>query len=36
MFEMVFKCFSGIFASVSKTCFKCFTCLLLYVASVAS
>jgi len=27
MFAMVFKCFSGVFASVSDTCFKCFICL---------
>jgi hypothetical protein len=24
MFAMVFKCFSGVFASVSDACFKCF------------
>jgi len=36
MFAMVFKCFSGVFASVSNACFKCFICLPLYVATVAS
>jgi hypothetical protein len=36
MFAMVFKCFSSIFTSISDTCFKCFICLLLYVATVAS
>jgi hypothetical protein len=30
---MIFRCF---FASVSFTCFKCFVCLLLYIASVVS
>jgi hypothetical protein len=34
MFVMVFKCFSGIFASVLDACFKCFISLLLYVAAV--
>ena len=33
---MVLKCFSGVFASVSDACFKCFICLQTYVASVAS
>ena len=28
--------FSGVFASVSDVCFKCFICLLLYVTTVAS
>jgi hypothetical protein len=28
MFAMIFKCLSGVFASVSDTCFKCFICLL--------
>jgi hypothetical protein len=36
MFAIVFKCFSGVFANVSETCFKCFICLLLYVASIVS
>jgi hypothetical protein len=36
MFYMVFKCFSGVFASVSDAYFKCFICLQTYVASVAS
>jgi hypothetical protein len=36
MFSMVFKCFLGIFSSVSYACFKCFICLHLYVATVAS
>ena len=36
MFAMVFKYFSDVFASVSDSCFKCFICLLLYVATVAS
>jgi hypothetical protein len=36
MFAMVFKCFSGVFASVSDACFKCFIYLLLYVATVVS
>jgi hypothetical protein len=36
MFAMVFKCFSGVFASVSHICFKYFICLLLYIATVAS
>jgi hypothetical protein len=31
-----FKCFSGVFVSVSDTCFKCFIYLQTYVASVAS
>ena len=31
-----FKCFSGIFTSVSDLYFKCFICLQTYVASVAS
>jgi hypothetical protein len=31
-----FKCFLGVFTSVSDTCFKCFIYLLLYVATVAS
>jgi hypothetical protein len=34
MFAMVFKCFSGVFVSVSDVFFKCFICLLLYVATV--
>ena len=29
-----FKCFPGVFASVSDACFKCFVCLQTYVASV--
>ena len=33
---MVLKCFSGVFASISDACFKCFICLQTYVASVAS
>jgi hypothetical protein len=36
IFAMVFKCFSGVFVSISNACFKCFICLLLYVASVVS
>jgi hypothetical protein len=36
MFAVVFKCFSGVFASVSDACFKCLIYLLLYVATVAS
>jgi hypothetical protein len=36
MFAMVFKCFSVVFANISEACLKCFICLLLYVASVAS
>ena len=32
----VLQWFSGVFASVSNTCLKCFTCLQTYVASVAS
>ena len=36
MFAMVFNCFSGVFASVSDACFKCFICLLLYATTVAS
>jgi hypothetical protein len=36
MFAIVLKCFSGVFASVSETCFKCFIYLLLYVASIVS
>ena len=35
-FAMTFQVFLGVFASVSNACFKCFICLLLYVASVAS
>jgi hypothetical protein len=31
-----FQVFSGVFASVSDACFKCFICLQTYVASVAS
>jgi hypothetical protein len=34
MVAMVFKCFSGVFSSVSKACFKCFNCLQTYVATV--
>jgi hypothetical protein len=34
--SMVRKCFLGVFASVSYTCFKCSICLFLYVATVAS
>jgi hypothetical protein len=34
MFTMVSSVFSGIFASVSGICFKCFICLHAYVASV--
>jgi hypothetical protein len=30
-----FKCFSGVFASVSDVCFKCFICFQSYVAIVA-
>ena len=33
IFTMIFKCFSYVFASVSKACFKCFICLHTYVAS---
>ena len=33
---MFFQVFSGVFACVADTCFKCFICLLLHVASVAS
>ena len=36
IFAMVFKCFSGVFASVLDACFKCFICHLLYVATVIS
>jgi hypothetical protein len=36
MFAIVFKCFSVVFANISEACLKCFICLLLYVASVAS
>jgi hypothetical protein len=36
MFAMIFKCFQELFSSISEGCFKCFICLLLYVASVAS
>ena len=36
MFVIVFKCFSAPFASALDGCFKCFICLLLYVASVLS
>jgi hypothetical protein len=36
MFYMVFKCFSGVFVSVSDACFKCFIFLQKYVASIAS
>jgi hypothetical protein len=36
MFALVFKCFSGVFVSVSDACFKCLIYLLLYVATVAS
>ena len=36
MFAMVFKCFSGVFVSVSNAYFKCFICLLLYIATVIS
>jgi hypothetical protein len=36
MFVVVFKCFSGVFASVSDACFKCLIYLLLYVVTVAS
>ena len=32
----VFQVFSAIFASVLEVCFKCFICLLLYVATVTS
>jgi hypothetical protein len=35
-FTMVSSVFSGVFASVSDTCFKCFIYLQTYVASVAS
>jgi hypothetical protein len=36
-FTMVLRRFSGVFASVSDACFKCFICLqIMYVASVAS
>jgi hypothetical protein len=36
MFAMIFKCFSGVFASVLDTYFKYFICFLLYVTIVAS
>ena len=36
MFAIVFKYFSGVLASVSNAYFKCFICLLLYVATAAS
>jgi hypothetical protein len=36
MFAMVFKCFLGVFTSVSNACFKCYICLLLYVTTFAS
>jgi hypothetical protein len=36
MFAVVFKCFSGVFASVSDACFKYLSIFLLYVAIVAS
>jgi hypothetical protein len=36
MFAIVSSVFSGVFASVSDICFKCFICLHMYVASVAS
>jgi hypothetical protein len=36
MFRMVFKCFLGVFASVSNACFDCFICLILYVATITS
>ena len=36
MFAMVFKSFSGVFVSVSDARLKCFICLILYVATVAS
>jgi hypothetical protein len=35
-FTMICNCFSSVFASVLNVCFKCFICLLLYVATVAS
>jgi hypothetical protein len=35
MFAIVFKVFLGIFAGISDACFKCFICLLLYVATAA-
>jgi hypothetical protein len=35
IFAMIFKYFFRCFASVSNTCFKCFICLLLYIATVA-
>jgi hypothetical protein len=36
MFCNGFQMFSGVFASVSDACFKCFIYLLLYIANVAS
>ena len=33
-FAMAFQVFSGVFASVSDACFKCFICLQMYVANV--
>jgi hypothetical protein len=35
-FAMVFKCFSGIFVSVSYAHFKCFVCLHTYVSNAIS
>ena len=35
-FSMAFQVFSGVFASVSDTCFKCFICLQTYVANASS
>jgi hypothetical protein len=36
MFTMIFKCISGVFASVSDTCFKYCIYFILYVANIAS
>jgi hypothetical protein len=36
MFAMIFKCFSGVFATVLDACFNCFICLQTYIASIAS
>jgi hypothetical protein len=33
---MAFQVFSGVFASVSEACFKCFICLQTYVANISS
>jgi hypothetical protein len=34
MVAMIFKCFLGVFTSVSEVCFKCFNCFQTYVATV--